>query len=84
MRKDITGVRTELAEPLPLVSADPLELQLVLTNLIRNADQAGGPVTVITTARDGAVVCAVEDCGPGYTVDPKRLFEPFYTTKEEG
>ncbi len=84
MRKDITGVRTELAEPLPLVSADPLELQLVLTNLIRNANQAGGPVTVITTARDGSLVCAVEDCGPGFKVEPKRLFEPFYTTKQEG
>jgi signal transduction histidine kinase len=63
-------------------------LQQAIMNLVLNAIQAtppGGFVRVEVGERDGAVVLAVEDSGPG--VPPairERIFEPFFTTKESG
>lgn len=84
MHREVTGVRTSLAEDLPTISCDPIQLQLVLSNLIRNAYQAGGPVTISTTSREQQVICTVDDCGPGFQAGTKRLFDPFFTTKPSG
>lgn len=84
MHREITGVRTELYDDLPLISGDPIQLQLVVSNLIRNAYQAGGPVTITTHTDNGQVVCLVDDCGPGIKTEAKRLFDSFYTTKPDG
>lgn len=84
MHREVTGVRIDLAEGLPFVSGDPVQLQLVLSNLIRNGYQAGGPVTITTEARGDLVVCRVDDCGPGFDVEPRQLFDSFYSTKEGG
>ncbi|MCO6043728.1 PAS domain S-box protein [Aeoliella sp. ICT_H6.2] len=79
-----SSVRTELKNDLPQVLGDPIQLQLVISNLIRNANQAGPPVTVSTQQSNGEVVIRVDDCGPGLPDDPKRLFEPLYSTKQGG
>lgn len=86
-------LRFELAQDLPPVTGDRVQLQQVISNLVRNASDAMGSVDdrprqlVVRTVRDGVdlVRLDVEDAGTG--VDPAllgKLFEPFYTTKPEG
>jgi PAS domain S-box-containing protein len=87
------SVRTELAEDLPRVQGDRIQLQQVILNLIVNAIEAmrdvgeGARVLLVRTWPDeaGGVLVTVQDSGPG--LDPaklERLFEAFYTTKPDG
>ncbi|WMT73768.1 ATP-binding protein [Bradyrhizobium sp. Ash2021] len=86
-------VRTQLAEGLPPVQGDRVQLQQVMLNLIVNAIQAmsgigGGArelhVSTVSIEPEGVCV-AVRDTGPGLSPESlSRLFEPFYTTKPEG
>jgi len=80
-----------LAEPLPAVSGDAVQIQQVVLNLIRNGLDAmlerahGDSITVETLAANGFVEIRVTDSGPG--LPPAvlaRLFEPFFTTKPLG
>lgn len=75
--------------------ADPVALEQVLYNLLRNAIQAlagpGGPPAplrriTIRVSGDGARVrLSVRDNGPGLPAEAlARLFEPFYTTRDRG
>ena len=91
--KNRVAVRTQLADDLPPVQADRVQLQQVMLNLIINAIEAMRGIAeetrelVITTSRNGScgIVVSLRDSGPG--LDPKevdRLFEAFYTTKAEG
>jgi signal transduction histidine kinase len=81
-------VRTE--PTLPRVHGQPDQLQQVILNLLTNAidaTPAGGRVELTTRARpmDGEVEIAVADTGPGIApADHKRIFEPFFSTKEAG
>jgi PAS domain S-box-containing protein len=86
-------VRPELADDLPPVSADRVQLQQVILNLLRNASEAMSDVDdrprqlVIRTAADEGdrVRLTVQDAGVGF--EPQgvdKLFEPFYTTKSGG
>jgi C4-dicarboxylate-specific signal transduction histidine kinase len=93
LQRNGVALRQELADDLPLVSGDRVQLQQVLLNLILNACDAMSAVhirarqLVITTQRDGhdRVCVGVRDSGVGLGRDgPDRLFEPFYTTKAEG
>ncbi|MFW5870960.1 MAG: ATP-binding protein [Verrucomicrobiota bacterium] len=72
----------------PPFSADPIRVEQVLVNLLRNAIQAGPRVSSVRLgwqARDGRVVFTVDDNGPGISEDIRsRLFEPFFTTKNVG
>jgi PAS domain S-box-containing protein len=91
-RNDIL-LETQLAEGLPLVRGDRVQLQQVLLNLIVNAieamsgiDERRRELTIVSDA-DGPEAVAVEVRDSGMGVDPERaahLFEPFYTTKSEG
>jgi signal transduction histidine kinase len=83
----------ELADRLPLVPADPIQLQQVILNLLRNAVDAMSEIKgrtkrlVIRTERTqrDSVCLSVEDVGVG--IDPhktERLFAPFFTTKSTG
>lgn len=77
------------------VRVDPVALEQVLYNLIRNAIQAlGGQtrtadrprrITVQVSGSDSRVRVSVRDNGPGLSDDAlARLFEPFYTTRDGG
>ncbi len=85
-------VVTELADDLPLVRGDRVQLQQVVLNLVLNACEAmsatrvGQRRIVLITARDqeGAQLDVV-DHGTGIPADAlERVFEPFFTTKKQG
>jgi PAS domain S-box-containing protein len=87
------SVQTHLADRLPLIQGDRVQLQQVLLNLLINAMEAVSGVSdgvrelVIGTrkADAGCVLVAVSDSGPGF--DPhnaERIFAPFHTTKSTG
>jgi PAS domain S-box-containing protein len=86
------SVRTQLAEGLPRVQGDRVQLQQVLLNLIINAIEAmrdGGEEEreLIVSSRDGpdGVSVEVRDSGPGFAAaDLDRVFEAFYSTKPNG
>jgi signal transduction histidine kinase len=86
-------LQTDFAEDLPPVSADRVQLQQVILNLLLNAaDAMAGiddrPRTILVQTSlydDGGVRLDVRDSGIG--VDPhavEKLFEAFYTTKANG
>jgi C4-dicarboxylate-specific signal transduction histidine kinase len=86
-------VRHQLADDLPRVTGDRIQLQQVILNLIRNASDAMSKIDdrprelLITTERDeGNRVCLrVKDVGVGFQPQAAdKLFEAFYTTKEHG
>jgi hypothetical protein len=83
-------LRVELAQDLPVLRADPILLEQVLLNLMKNGIEAMRDTTnrclrVTVTRRSGVVEFAVADTGAGLSqADLAKLFEPFYTTKSEG
>jgi PAS domain S-box-containing protein len=86
------SVRAQLAEGLPHVQGDRVQLQQVLLNLIVNAIEAMRDVgeeerelLISTRSEPDGVSVEVRDSGPGFapaTLD--RVFEAFYTTKSSG
>jgi PAS domain S-box-containing protein len=93
LRRNDILLETRLAEGLPLVHGDRVQLQQVLLNLIVNAIEAMSGIEerrrelTIMSAADGLEAVAVEVRDSGLGLDPERavqLFEPFYTTKAEG
>jgi signal transduction histidine kinase len=79
--------------PLPVIPVDPEQLKEVLVNLIINACEAitnGGRITITErTATDDqgkpVVELQISDDGPGIPEDlTGKVFQPFFTTKEEG
>ena len=86
-------VQQQLADGLPLVAGDRVQLQQVILNLLRNASDAMSAVDdrsrqlLIRTEEDenGHVRLTVKDAGVGFTPHAAdRLFESFYTTKNDG
>ena len=74
---------------LPMILADPGQMQQVILNLLLNAMEAtpaGGTITVSTRpGRDGTVEMVVDDTGKGLSQEAcTRIFDPFYTTKPKG
>ena len=91
--KNGVSVQTQLAEGLPLIQGDRVQLQQVILNLIINAVEAlssvreGARELVITTGKDepDGVLVVVRDSGPGLSsAGLDRIFEAFYTTKPGG
>jgi PAS domain S-box-containing protein len=91
--KNGVSVQMQLAEGLPLIEGDRVQLQQVVLNLVLNAVEAMSSVDdprrelSISTGRRGAdeIMVAVRDAGPG--IDPEhleRVFHSFYTTKPSG
>jgi two-component system sensor kinase FixL len=86
-------IEMDLADPLPLLHVDKVQIQQVLINLMMNAaesmsgDESANNVIVIQTATShgGAVQVAVRDFGPGIEEQKlHKIFEPFFTTKHSG
>ena len=97
VRSDMLNSRvqliTELAQALPKIFADPVQLRQVLLNLMVNACDAMSAIateerklivrSVFTDA--GYVQIDVSDRGSGVSPEHlERLFEPFFTTKTHG
>ena len=91
--KNSVSVQTQLADRLPLIRGDRVQLQQVVLNLIVNAVEAMSGVSdrprdlLISTGRaePDSVLVAVRDSGPGLApASVERLFESFYTTKPGG
>jgi PAS domain S-box-containing protein len=87
------ALETQLSDDVPTISADRIQLQQVLLNLIMNAVEAMSGsgddqrALLIRSVADTArgVLIAVQDSGPG--IDPAsldHLFDAFYTTKADG
>jgi signal transduction histidine kinase len=91
--KHRVSVRTQLAEGLPPVHGDRVQLQQVMLNLILNAIEAMTSFDskarnlVVSTELSPAegLLVGVEDSGPGVAPeDRERIFGSFYTTKASG
>jgi two-component system nitrogen regulation sensor histidine kinase NtrY len=86
--KNRISVRTELAEALPEISADPDLLHRALQNLVLNAIDAmpqGGELAICTQSLGNRIELSVSDTGSGLTQEEcGRLFTPYYTTKQHG
>ncbi len=89
-----TPVQLDLGSDLPPVTADRIQLEQVVVNLMRNAVEAMQTVRpaerrlVLRSSLSedaGAVLVSVRDTGPGLPADIQdHLFEPFFTTKPNG
>jgi signal transduction histidine kinase len=93
LQRNRVVLRSALAEDLPAITGDRIQLQQVILNLLRNASDAMADVhdrprqlLVRTEREDGdRVRVSVRDAGTG--VDPQnmdKLLDAFYTTKTDG
>jgi signal transduction histidine kinase/CheY-like chemotaxis protein len=84
------SIRTDLDPELPTTTADRVQLQQVLMNLMLNGVEAmqdsGGELTVASKrTEDGQLLVSVSDTGIGLSIDEaERIFEAFFTTKPRG
>ncbi|TXR48402.1 sensor histidine kinase [Phyllobacterium endophyticum] len=86
------SLKVDLAEDLPKVVGDRVQLQQVVLNLLLNAIQAMAHVPesrrellVRSSREESAVLFSVHDTGPGIPPEiASNLFDPFYTTKPDG
>jgi hypothetical protein len=88
--KENISVDIQLPGGLPQILGDRIQLQQVLMNLVLNAVesmQANGngakKLIIRCKQQNGMVLTEVEDCGPGIA-DFEKIFETFFTTKENG
>jgi signal transduction histidine kinase len=91
--KNGVSIKVQLAEGIPLIRGDKVQLQQVVLNLIINAIEAMSGVSashrelVIRTGTtdSGDVLVNVGDSGPGLAPAAlERIFDTFYTTKPTG
>jgi PAS domain S-box-containing protein len=85
------SIRTELAEDLPKVMADRVQLQQVFMNLMLNGIEAmketsgGSVLTIKSEANDGQLLISVSDTGVGLPPEQTdQIFRAFFTTKDNG
>jgi len=81
-------IRKCYAKKLPLVMVDPAQMKQVFLNLATNAIQAmpdGGQLTITTSEEEGKAVVRFSDTGFGMEESQiKKIFDPFFSTKEQG
>ena len=84
------SIRTDLDAALPTTTADHVQLQQVLMNLMLNGieamqDESGELSVTSTRTEDGQLLISVSDSGTGLPgEEPERIFEAFFTTKPQG
>lgn len=82
----------EFEDALPRVHVDVVQIQQVVLNLVRNAldamaetDPGQRRLTITSTGAGTMVEVAIRDAGAGLSAeDVARVFDPFYTTKQDG
>jgi C4-dicarboxylate-specific signal transduction histidine kinase len=90
LAKGQVAVHVELADGLPAVRGDRIQLQQVILNLLVNAKDAMASVEdrklVVISEKSGARIrVAVRDSGSGASLqDMSRMFNAFFTTKPAG
>jgi len=81
-------IHRDFGQNLPEIFVDPDQVRQILLNMINNAGDAingTGAITVATHSNKDHVLVTVTDTGHGMTSDQvKKVFDPFYTTKEVG
>lgn len=87
-RKRLIEIVSDIPENLPDVLADPILIEQVLLNLLKNGLEAMdkssvGKLDLKVSKHNDQIEVSVTDYGHGLT-DPERLFEPFFSTKTEG
>jgi len=89
-KRNAVSIRTDLDPALPTPTADRVQLQQVLMNLMLNGVEAmqdsGGELCIASKrTEDGQLLISVSDTGTGLSVDDaERIFEAFFTTKLQG
>ena len=89
-KRNSISIRTELDPALPATTADRIQLQQVLMNLMLNGIEAmqdmGGELTVTSNRNeDGQLLISISDTGSGLpSSESERIFEAFFTTKPQG
>jgi signal transduction histidine kinase len=90
IRRNSVTVRLELAENLPEIAGDRVQLEQVLMNLMLNAIEAmhdaKGDLTITSQSTDdGHLSISVSDTGVGIPADKiDQIFDTFFTTKPQG
>ncbi|HEY2530810.1 MAG TPA: PAS domain S-box protein [Xanthobacteraceae bacterium] len=92
LAKSGISTRTQLAESLPTVEGDRIQLQQVLLNLYINAidamiEKVEGPRELVISSEriSNEIFVAVQDTGVGFAPNvADQLFQPFHTTKRDG
>ena len=78
-------VSVEVAGEPPLVSADPVRVEQIVTNLLENSSKYsadGAPIRLVVTAERDAVVLSIEDRGPGIAPEEiPHLFDRYFQTR---
>ena len=92
-RQHGVGICLQLAKQLPRMLADPIQIEQVILNIVRNAIEAmdgikyGKREIVIETmfSEGASIAVCVTDTGPGMSgVQFEEVFSPFFTTKQSG
>ena len=82
-----TPIELDIAPELPLVHADPVQMERVFSNLIENAAKfspPGAPVRVTAVGDEHRVTVRVEDSGRGIPpADRPHIFEPFFRGRRD-
>ncbi|WP_136799929.1 MULTISPECIES: sensor histidine kinase [Desulfosediminicola] len=88
MRYSRINTSLHFGDDLPTIESDRMQLQQIFLNIINNAIDAigkDGGITITTSQLVGDIQVTVQDNGPGMEQEVVyRIFEPFYTTKEQG
>ncbi len=81
-------IQIDLADSIPIIASDQAQLQQVFLNLLNNAIDAigsNGSIDVVSLREDDRIVVRIKDDGPGLSDEMiRKIFDPFYTTKEPG
>jgi len=82
------AIKLEFTKALPLALFDAAQIKQSLINLMKNSMHAmstGGELTIKTGEAGDGVWVSLTDTGGGIPQEQiKRIFEPYYTTKEQG
>ncbi len=89
-KRQRVAITTTVEPGLPMISVDPILIEQVLLNLMKNGidamrDSSPRELQLRVVRSGDQIEFSVADHGPGLSREmERRLFEPFYTTKSEG